>query len=198
MECVSTVSYSILINSVPHKCYKPSKGIQQDDLLFPYLFIICSEVLYSLLLHANIIGFVSSFPTGKGSLKVSHLFFSDDSLILCKANSINWNRMLSLIGKYEQAFGHIYLTKKNPQFSLAPTCLKRLRTQSQGLLVLGLMTALRDIWVYLPTKVIIKQKISISYWIKPNSECQIVKQSFFQLLIEKFSLKQCYKPYPLT
>jgi hypothetical protein len=50
MKCITTLSYSMLINGESHGYIRPTRCIRQDDQLSAPLFLICPECL-SLLLH---------------------------------------------------------------------------------------------------------------------------------------------------
>lgn len=43
MMCISSVSYSIVINGIIGKIFEPTRWIRQRDPLSPFLFLICSE-----------------------------------------------------------------------------------------------------------------------------------------------------------
>lgn len=53
MECISLVSFSILLNGSPFENFYPSRGLRKGDPLFPYLFNIGMEVLSQLLVHVE-------------------------------------------------------------------------------------------------------------------------------------------------
>ena len=48
MQCITTVSYSFIINDASKGQVQPGRGIIQGDPLSPYIFILCSELLSSL------------------------------------------------------------------------------------------------------------------------------------------------------
>ena len=52
MLCVTTVSYSILVNGEPKGMITPSRGILQGDPLSPFLFLLCTEGLHGLISQA--------------------------------------------------------------------------------------------------------------------------------------------------
>ena len=105
MECVTSVRYSLLINGEPQESFLPTRGLRQGDPLSPYLFILCFEVLGGMLDKVEEKGLVTGFPFARGSLLVNHLFFADDSLLFCRANTLEWTRLIKIFTTYETASG---------------------------------------------------------------------------------------------
>lgn len=52
MKCITSVSYTILIQGEPSAAIKPTRRIRQGDPLSPYIFILCSEGLSALISKA--------------------------------------------------------------------------------------------------------------------------------------------------
>ena len=53
MECISSVTYSVMLNGEPKGYIKPSKELRQGDPLSPYLFLICAKGLTALIKQAE-------------------------------------------------------------------------------------------------------------------------------------------------
>ena len=49
LMCISIVSYSMLINGEAKGNIVPSRGLRQEDLISPYLFLLCAEGLSAML-----------------------------------------------------------------------------------------------------------------------------------------------------
>jgi hypothetical protein len=85
-------------------------------------------VLKSLVLsfhNAQMRGCISGVPTSKKGPKITHLFFADDSLVFCKANRVEWRRLLNLIETYERGSGQRINLAKTAVFFSRNTCQSR-------------------------------------------------------------------------
>ena len=83
----------------------PFRGLRQGDPILPYLFLICMEVLSSMVKVANQEGSLTRVPTSKYGPYVSHLFFADDSLLFCMSTLTQWNHLTQLLQRYEATSG---------------------------------------------------------------------------------------------
>ena len=100
MECVSTVSYSLVMNgkSTPRFC--PTRGLKQGDPLSLYLFLFGVDVLYRMIKNKVQTKSLVGLKLNKYCPKLTHLFFADDSLFLFFKAKVNCIRMAFCVHDY--------------------------------------------------------------------------------------------------
>ncbi|RVW95784.1 LINE-1 retrotransposable element ORF2 protein [Vitis vinifera] len=106
--CISTASFSILVNGVPAGYFSNSRGLRQGDPLSPYLFVLGMEVLSAMLRRAVDGGFTSGCSIqGRGGMEinVSHLLFADDTIIFCEARQDHITYLSWILVWFEAASG---------------------------------------------------------------------------------------------
>uniref|UniRef100_A0A2N9G3M1 Reverse transcriptase domain-containing protein n=1 Tax=Fagus sylvatica TaxID=28930 RepID=A0A2N9G3M1_FAGSY len=121
MECISTVSYSILLNGTPTGHIIPSRGLRQGDPLSPYLFLICAEGFTSLIRKAENQKLIQGISISRGGPRFSHLFFADDSIIFCRAKIEECRALREILKLYEDASGQKLNMEKTSLFFSANT-----------------------------------------------------------------------------
>ena len=88
--CISTASFSVLINGSPVGFFPSSRGLRQGDPLSPYLFVIRMEALRCLMNCAVEGNYLSSsrIADRRGEdLTISHLLYADDTLLFCEVDN---------------------------------------------------------------------------------------------------------------
>ena len=120
MHCITTVTYSVLINEVAHRCIVPSRGLQQGDSLSSYLFLLYAYGFSSLINDVARNNMISGVTINRGCPMVTHLFFADDSLLFYKASTQECQKLMAILDLYEVASRQKSM-QISPQFSLAIT-----------------------------------------------------------------------------
>lgn len=86
MQCVNTVTYSILVNGEPTRSFRPACGLRHGDPLSPFLFILVMEAFSRMIVHAERQNLFEGIKISRCSPSISHLFLTDDSLLFFKAS----------------------------------------------------------------------------------------------------------------
>lgn len=103
--CMSTVTYSVLVNGEPSKPVTPSRGIRQGDPISPYLYIICTEGLSALIKNNIRLHQLHGYKASRGGPTISHLLFADDSIVFCRATEDECRVLMQTLREYQRASG---------------------------------------------------------------------------------------------
>ncbi|KAK2415590.1 hypothetical protein QL285_038058 [Trifolium repens] len=161
MKCVTSVSFSILVNGEPSQYFAPQRGIRQGDPLSPYLFILCADVFSSMLTNKQDQSLINEISIAQNAPKVSHLFFADDSLIFCQANKEEVVQLKSVFDEYERISGQkINLGKSEMTFS--PNIQQSIKEEFQDVLPFSITNNISK-YLGMPTQVGHSKQASFSY-----------------------------------
>lgn len=116
--CVTTVTYSYLVNDSVYGEVQPSRGIRQGDPMSPYLFILCGEVLSGLCKNTARDGSLQGVRVARGCPRINHLLFADDTMFFCQSSAKTCDTLVKILARYGEASGQrINKSKSSITFS---------------------------------------------------------------------------------
>ena len=112
MSCVRSVKYKVQINDTLTEEFSPSRGLRQGDPLSPYLFLFVAESFSKLIKEAVLNQDLRDLKICRSSPGISHLLFTDDSIMFFQVNRQQATMVKKLISVYESSSGQLLSPSK--------------------------------------------------------------------------------------
>lgn len=99
MSCLKMPCFSIIVNGKPQGRIFASRGIRQGDPLSPFLNLLVSEVLGTLLNKLVVNGRYEGFVVGKEKFQIPIVQFAEDTLLFCMYDEsmlMKWKATITL------------------------------------------------------------------------------------------------------
>lgn len=119
--CVCSVNFAVILNGQPGNKFAPSRGLRQGDPLSPYSFMMVSDVLSRMISTATESKKLQGVRMCTHGPPISHIFFTDNTLIFLKADKANCNNLGRLLETYCLASGQAVNLQKSCVYFSANT-----------------------------------------------------------------------------
>jgi hypothetical protein len=116
MRCVTCVRYAVRVNGELTKPVVPSRGIRQGNPISPYLFLLCTEDLSSLLQQSEDRGELHAIKNGRLGPAISHLLFADDSIFFARSDKRSVESLKAILKTYCDGSGQKINLEKSSVF----------------------------------------------------------------------------------
>lgn len=113
MDCITTVTFSVLINGNRTDEFKPCRGVRQGDPLSSFLFIIAAEGMCALFDDAARRKKIQGFKVASTAPAITHLCFADDSVLFFRAIESDYKEVAHVLKTYEEASGQLVNLEKS-------------------------------------------------------------------------------------
>lgn len=116
LKCVTLISYLVSINGKKGDFFLTTRDLRQGDPLSPFLFLICSEGLSSLMRLLIRKGKIAKAKASRNGPLISHLLFVDDCILFGKATVDGARALKSILLEYENCSGQCVNFEKSSIF----------------------------------------------------------------------------------
>ena len=171
MSYVFTTSISILFNGGALEAFQPSRGIRQGDLLSPYLFILCMEVLGALIEDKGRERLWNPIKASQNGPAISHLFFADDLMLFTKANRENCVAIKEVLESFCELSGQQIGSEKS-RIYFSPNVDQNFQEGCVKFWASNPLPLLESTWVF-PSSIKELNRILVLCWIEWKARCQV-------------------------
>lgn len=116
MDLLRSTRFSILIHGNQSKNFHPSRGLRRGCPLSPYLFLLCSQGLSSLLKNRVSINELHGI-SARNAPDITHLFFADVTLLIGHSTHETAGIFRDILQIYEEGSGQVINQKSSTTFS---------------------------------------------------------------------------------
>lgn len=143
-ECISTVSFSILVNGTPTGYILPKRGLRQGDPLSPFLFLFYTEGFSMLFRRGLKQGALHGFKMMPKGIPITHLFFADDYVLFGNATVDEAKKVVQVLKVYAQESGQEINLSKSSVFFGSKTSKRDKKKIKETLGIQCKLTEVRD------------------------------------------------------
>lgn len=151
MRCVTSVRYAVRINGELTYPVTPSRGLRQGDPISPYLFLLCTEGLSSILQKKESMGVIQGIRNGRLGPPISHLLFEDDSIFFARSDLHSVQGLKDALQAYCKASGQKINLQKSSIF-FGQNCPEEIKNSVKETLQVS-VEILQDTYLGMPTEI---------------------------------------------
>ena len=101
-QCISTPTFSILMNGSPAGFFNSNHGLRQGDSLSPFLFTMATDVLSRLILQKESDGLLKGIKVARNCPLISHLMFAEDLIIFSRAHPSDFEAIQDCFNQFHE------------------------------------------------------------------------------------------------
>lgn len=112
MDCISSVTFCILVNGKMTDEFSPKRRVRLGNLLFSFLFFISAEGMCALLDDVVNRKAIQGLKIANNTSSITHFCFADDSILFFCVKETDCKKMAHILKTYEEASSQLINMEK--------------------------------------------------------------------------------------